>query len=779
VPPAALPIDPWIPEIVARVRESRAAIVTAAPGAGKTTRVAPALAVDGPVILLQPRRIAARSMARRIACEQGWSVGREVGWHVRFERHFGPHTRLLLATEGILTARLQQDPLLSEFRTIVLDEFHERSIHADLGIALAKQAWLARDDLRIVVMSATMEARPVAAYLGGCAVFDVPGRSHALEISYHPETALAAAVRDVVQSTLGQVLCFLPGAGEIRRAVPDVEAAAGPLVEVLPLHGSLDPAEQDRAIAPAANRRVILATNIAETSLTVPGVTTVIDTGIEKVARFDPDRAIDSLETERISRDSADQRSGRAARLGPGRAWRLWREADRLRPHRQPDIHRIDLSGPLLDVLAWGGDPRQIDWFDPPERGALDAGLELLRRLGAVEQGALTPLGRRMHRMPVHPRLARILIAAGATWQSALACALLAERRFVPPTRAATTSDLLSAIEREHELPPHVLRVAASVVSGFETATVPLTPGSADGVDESFRHALLHGYPDRVGRRRAPGSPRVLLASGHGAVIGSESGVRDGEYIVAIDVQAGRRGEGSEARIRLASIIDRDWLTPTGTRVEHELDPGSGAVHAWSRDYYGEIVLCERAVPPDPQLAAGLLASAFMERGLRAEDERLLRRLRFAGFDADVGRLVANASHGCRSLADIDLTREISWEMRQELERLAPDRLLVPSGRSHLLEYQADGSVAATVKLQEMFGLADTPRIGSRKEPVLLALVAPNGRPVQMTRDLRSFWERTYPEVRRELRGRYPRHPWPEDPWTAVPTARTTGRKRT
>ncbi|MEO8076579.1 MAG: helicase-related protein, partial [Acidobacteriota bacterium] len=486
MPPDPLPIDPWIPEIVARVREHRAAIVTAAPGAGKTTRVAPALAADGPVILLQPRRIAARSVARRIAGEQGWSVGAEVGWHVRFERHFGPDTRLLLATEGILTARLQQDPLLSGFRTIILDEFHERSIHADLGIALAKQAWLARDDLRIVVMSATMDAGPVAAYLEGCPVFEVPGRTHPLDISYHPGVPLGAAVREVLTSTRGQVLCFLPGAGEIRRAAADAAAAVGANAEIVPLHGSLDPGEQDRAIAPTSRRRVILATNIAETSLTVPDVGAVIDTGIEKVARYDPDRAIDSLDTQRISRDSADQRAGRAARTGPGQAWRLWHEADRLRPHREPDIHRIDLSGPLLDILAWGGDPRGMDWFEAPETSALDAGLALLERLGASERGALTRLGRQMHRIPAHPRLARILIASGGSRESALACALLAERRFIPPRAATTTSDLLSAIEHERELPPHVRRVAEELIriaSGSSARTVRLTPDTTSDFD--------------------------------------------------------------------------------------------------------------------------------------------------------------------------------------------------------------------------------------------------------------------------------------------------------
>ena len=784
MPLAPLPIDAYIPEIVAHVRENRALVVTAAPGAGKTTRVSPALAAAGAVIVLQPRRVAARSIARRIADEQGWTLGAEVGWHVRFERRFGPDTRLLLATEGILTARLQHDPLLSGFHTIVLDEFHERSIHADLGIALAKQAWLARDDLRIVVMSATMDPAPVAAYLGGCPVLDVPGRMHPLDISYHPDTPLGAAVTQVVKSTPGQVLCFLAGAAEIRRASAEIAGIAGPkgsAVEVVSLHGSLAPAEQDRALAQVSARRIILATNIAETSLTVPGVTAVVDTGIHKVARYDPARAIDSLEPERVSRDSADQRAGRAARLGPGIAWRLWHQAAKLRPHREPDIHRIDLSGPLLDVLAWGGDPLTLDWFDPPGADALAAGMELLQRLGAVDASGLTPLGRRMHRLPIHPRFARILIAAGGTRSAALGCALLSERHFLAPRAETTDCDLLSGIERDRDLPPHVLRVAEDLMR-----IDPVASGFADPVasgfsrthsnDVSFRHALLQGYPDRVAKRREPGSPRVLLASGRGAIVAEESGVRGGAYLVALDVQAGRSNE-PDARIRMASVVDPEWLSPTATGVEHVLDPASGTVRAYARDCYGSIVLAERNTAPDLEETARLLAAAYIARGLTASDEQLLRRLRFAGLEADVTGLVADAARPSRSLAGIDLERALSWNTRHELDRAAPKTLTVPSGRSHPLDYHADGSVSATVKLQELFGLGDTPRIGARAEPVLLVLTAPNGRPVQTTRDLRSFWERTYQEVRKELRGRYPKHPWPEDPWTAVPTARTTRRK--
>ena len=761
-----LPIDAFVPEILARIRDSRAVVITAAPGAGKTTRVPPALAVDGPVIVLQPRRVAARSLAARVAAEQGWTIGQEVGWHVRFERRFGPTTTVLFATEGILTARLQQDPLLTGFRTIILDEFHERSVHADLGIALAKEALRARSDLRLVIMSATLDAAEVSAYLDSCPIVDVPGTSHPLELRYVPTASLSDAVGACLRESAGQVLCFLPGAGEIMRARRELavtidERAA---VEIVELYGSLDAAAQDAAIAPTSRRRIILATNIAETSLTVPGVSAVVDAGLHKVARYDPSRGVDSLETERISQDAADQRTGRAGRLGPGVSMRLWHQHDRLRAHREPEIQRVDLSGPLLDILAWGGDPRSFDWFVTPSPDRVDAAFELLERLGATRAGQLTAPGRRMQRLPLNPRLSAILLAAAGAREAAVACALLSERHYqaVPPgSRPTTASDLLSAAERERDLPPHVLRTARTLQSLVDAT-------ASRSVDEAqFRRALLAGYPDRVGRRRAPGSPRVLLASGHGAVIGSESGVRDGEFLVALDVIAGRPGEAAEARIRIASTVDRSWLTPTHTRVDHVFDPDAGVVRALSRDYYDALILVERPVPADSDEVERLLVEAYLAKPLAEADERTLRRARFAGVTVDARTLVERAARGVRALRDLEVERGLTGDERRRLDQMAPQTIAVPSGREARLEYQADGSVSTAVKLQELFGLADTPRVGPRRDPVLLALLAPNGRPVQMTRDLRSFWERTYPEVRKELRGRYAKHPWPEDPWTA------------
>jgi ATP-dependent helicase HrpB len=780
-----LPIDDFIPEILEAARSRRALILSAAPGAGKTTRVPPALAADGPVIVLQPRRMAARSMARRIADEQSWTLGREVGWQVRFERKFTAETRVLFATEGILTGRLQQDPLLTGFTTIVLDEFHERSIHADVGLALARQAWRARDDLRLVIMSATLQPGPLAAFLDGCPQIAVPGRVHPLEIDYRPGQSVAAAAADLVRQTSGSLLCFLPGAPEINRALGDVRTMVGGDVEVVPLHGSLAADDQDRAIAPGPGRCVILATNIAETSLTVPGVTGVIDTGLQKVARFDPDRGIDSLELERIPADAAEQRAGRAGRLGPGRVRRLWDQSDRLRAHGEPEIHRVDLSDAVLDILAWGGDPRTFEWFDAPAHERVTAALLLLEQLGAVRDARVTAIGSRMKRLPLHPRLARMLLEGHGSRAVALACAFLSERHTSPRHPATTASDLLSAVDDPHAIPPHVRDVARRLGDLVRD----VVDGDEAQADDRFLRAIFTGYPDRVARRRAPGSPKFLLASGHGAILGRESGVRDAEFVVAVDVQAARSGEVAEATIRMASAIDADWFgrgahgpDGRGTRrlhrvqIDHELDQGSGRVRAIERELYGAIVIAERPAAVDPEVAARVLAEAYRMRGWSDDDTRLLRRLRFAEISIDEVALLSAATLGKRAIEDIDLRTALEWAVARDLDRLAPETLAVPSGRTTRLQYQEDGSVIASVKLQELFGLAASPQLGPRSRPVVFELLAPNGRPVQTTRDLRSFWDTTYQEVRKELRARYPRHPWPEDPWTAPPTARTKKR---
>ncbi len=773
---APLPIDEYLPQVGEHLARARALVIVAPPGAGKTTRVAPTLVGDGPVILLQPRRVAARALARRIAEEQGFEVGQEVGWQVRFEREFTEKTRLLVATEGILNARLLADPLLSTFRTVIVDEFHERSIHADLALAFLKQALAARGDLRVVVMSATLDAARVSAFLDGCPVLEVPGRPYPVAVTYTPGVSPAAAVREAASSAGGHILCFLPGVAEIREAEG---ALAGSGLEVRPLYGALEARAQELALLPSVRRKAILATNIAETSLTVDGVDTVVDSGWHKVLRYDAERGIDRLERERIPADSAEQRAGRAGRTAPGRAVRLWEARDRMRPHREPDILRIDLAGPLLDVIAWGGDPLEFEWFEAPPAERMRSALDLLGLLGAVDGRRITSLGQTIRRLALPPRLARVLAAAGPSPRAAAACALLSERRAGRAAAGAapsTDSDVLALLDRLGDAPGPVHQASRELLRSAERllGEVPL---AAD--DVALRRALFVGYPDRVARRREPGSPRLVLASGHGAVLGRESGVRDGELLVALDVVAGPPGPGSEALVRVASRIEREWLEPTSRDVMHRFDEGSRAVRAVEREWYLKLMLAERPVAPRPAEAAKHLAAA-MRRWLSGEaGDVLRRRLAFAGLAPDLGPRIEAAVVGHTRLPDVEPESLLTFEERRDLDRLAPRALSVPSGRQVPLHYGDDGQVVAAVKLQQLFGLTETPRIGPRKEPVTLSLLAPNGRPVQTTRDLRSFWDRTYPEVRKELRGRYPRHPWPEDPWTASPTHRTTNPRTT
>jgi ATP-dependent helicase HrpB len=770
--PSLLPIDDHVPRVVELLRSRGGAVLVAPPGAGKTTRVPPALVDEGPVFLLQPRRVAARSIARRIAEEQEWRVGREVGWQVRFEREYSDQTRLLVATEGILNRRLESDPLLSGFRTVVLDEFHERSLHADLALAFLREAREARSDLRVLVMSATLEGAAVADFLGGAPVMEVAGRPHAVEVRHAPGLTPADGVRQALAGGPGHVLCFLAGTAEIR-ATREELGDLGPEVSILPLHGGLDGRDQDAALAPGDGRKVVLATNVAETSLTVDGVTAVVDCGWHKVARFDAARGLDRLERERIPRDSADQRAGRAGRTGPGRALRLWDPRLRLRPHREPEIHRTDLAVPVLEILAWGAEPARFRWFEAPSPERVGAAMQLLEELGALDGRRLSAVGRALHGLPLHPRLGRVLLAGGGSRRAAAACAVLAERRGPGiGGDVATDSDVLSLADRMAEQPGAVRRAARELAAlGQRLAS----PGSRGDDDVTLRRALLAGFPDRVARRREPGSSRLVLASGTGAVLSRQSGVREGELLLALDVTRG--AAGSEALVHVASRIERDWIVATRRQVVHRLDEDSGTVRAREQEWYHELVLEERPVAPDPEVAASLMAAALAARGLGPHNEAFVRRAAFAGVELDVGALVRQACLGHNRIPALDLASLTPWEARTAVDRGAPSELALPSGRQARLDYREGGRVVASVKLQELFGLEETPRIGPRHEPVVFELLAPNGRPVQTTSDLRSFWNRGYPEVRRELRGRYPKHPWPEDPRTAAPTHRTKRRR--
>jgi ATP-dependent helicase HrpB len=480
-------------------------------------------------------------------------------------------------------------------------------------------------------------------------------------------------------------------------------------------------------------------------------VSAVIDAGLQKVASYDADRGVDALTTERITMDSADQRAGRAARLGPGIARRLWDKRDRLRPHREAEIHRVDLSALLLSILTWGAEPESFEWFDRPSDERIASAISLLARLGAIDGGRVTETGRLMQRLPLHPRLARVLLAAHGSFEGSAACARLSEpspatdHRFVEQNLAKAAKSILGDRYRAHVSDTELLR------------------------------ALLAGYLDRVAKRRDRES--VTMASGHGAVIARDSGVDNAEWVIALDVTSGRKTATTQALLRRASPIESEWLTPTHAETIHRLDVATGTVKAMEVEWYDALILREHPIAPEAGRRAELLTEAWLAREPDDASRQLLRRIGFAGLDLEISDLVKAAAKSARKLSDLVLTEDaLPWDARQRLERQAPSSLLVPSGRSMTVEYGDNGTASVSVKLQELFGLAETPRIGPSKTPITFLLLAPNGRPVQTTQDLKSFWERTYPEVRKELRGRYPRHPWPEDPWTAPATHRTKRR---
>jgi ATP-dependent helicase HrpB len=505
---------------------------------------------------------------------------------------------------------------------------------------------------------------------------------------------------------------------------------------------------------------VILATNVAETSLTVPGVTCVVDSGLHKVARYDPARAIDSLDVERISLDSADQRAGRAGRTAPGTVVRLWDARDRLRPHREPEIARVDLTSTVLDVAAWGGDPRTFAWFDAPPAPAVDAAIRLLRRLGAFDEGDRpTEIGRLLQRMPLSPRLGRILIGARGAAIAARACAILSERGATIPGHQATTCDLLAAVDQPGDLPPHVAAVARELEGLAHRVLGGAARERVD--DDEFRRAVLAAYPDRVARRRAPRVDNLVLSSGTGARLARESGVVDAEFLVAVEMRGTTAGPAGEPIVRVATGIERDWLTPTGTAIKHTFDAQNGSVRAVRLEHYDALVVRERPIAPDPDEAARILGDEYIRRGPTEADGLLINRLQFADVPVSFDALVRRAAGGAGRLSDLHLERHLDDEVRRRLDREAPRSVALSNGTGLTVDYRAEGRPMASVKLQRLIGVTETPRIGRRRVPLTFEILAPNGRPVQVTSDLASFWSTVYPDIRGALRARYPKHRWP------------------
>ncbi|HYN43579.1 MAG TPA: ATP-dependent helicase HrpB [Thermoanaerobaculia bacterium] len=847
--PIALPIDPFLPELVAALRHRGTLVLVAPPGAGKTTRVPPALLAagllrSGTLWVLQPRRVAARAAARRIASELGEAAGERAGYQIRDEGVRSARTRILVVTEGILTRRLLEDPSLPGVAGVMLDEFHERSRHADLALAMLREVRAAlREDLLLVVASATLDPGPVAAFLadahGPAPVLSVPGRPFPVEVRHSDhadprplEARVVSAVRTALsEGPRGDVLVFLPGAFEIRRARGAVESMGEPL-DVRILHGDLPGAAQDAALAPAPadRRRVILATNVAETSLTIEGVSTVVDSGLARTLRFDPRSGLDRLVLGRIPRASAEQRAGRAGRLGPGLALRLFsrHEEQGLRPFEEPELFRTDLASPLLDVLLWTArDPALFGWFERPPAASMALALRLLRRLGAVEEDSYdpTPRGRKMAALPVHPRLAALVLAGaerGLLREAAILAALVEERDVLAASRVFGggtqdvdhASDLLLRLDLLDEaersglsrsrlsslgLDPGaaltVLRLRDLLLGRFSPGARPNRASEAD-----LLRLVLAAYPDRIARRRRPAGAEAMLAGGTPLVFDSRCTVRSAELVAVIETFAAPSGPD---RIRLASAVEREWLDELpGERVRTETvrswDEASERVVARQRVVYDDLVLEEKEIPAplDEDTARLLLEAARtdLHRALEPDAgvERLRARVAFLRrsmpeldlppLDDDaLAELLSGLVAGRRRLTQLRQTplepllrARLGARALRLLDEHAPDSLPVPTGRDLPLRYDADGPPVLAVKLQELFGLAATPRVAGGRVPVLLHLLSPAGRPVQVTSDLASFWSTTYPAVRRELRGRYPKHPWPEDPWTAPPRRGTT-----
>ncbi len=816
-PPQALPIDALLPKLLERLRVCTTVLLQAPPGAGKTTRVPPAL-FDADwrggrrILVLEPRRLAARAAARFMARERGEEVGATVGFRTRLESRASRETRIEVVTEGILTRMLQADPALVDYAAVVFDEFHERSLNADLGLALVRETQQAlREDLRVVVMSATLDTAPLAKLLDDAPVLSSEGRSHPVAVRYRPirpeqrlDPAVASSVRGALAEQTGSVLVFLPGIAEIRR-VSDRLGEPGDDVDVRPLHGSLPPAEQDAAIAPApaGRRKVVLSTAIAETSLTIEGVRVVVDAGLARRARFDPGSGMTRLVTGRVSRAAAEQRAGRAGRLEPGVAYRLWSEAEhkRLPAFTPPEILEADLAPLVLELAGWGTrDPGDLAWLDAPPPAHWAQASDLLRWLDAVDQhGAITALGRDMLSAGLHPRLARMWILGrrnGYAGTAARLAALLGERDILGPDAGADLTDRLDALAGEQgpgvrRGALHAVRKLARRLSGSEADRSRADPGAL----------LAQAFPDRVARRRSGGSARYQLANGRGAWLPDDDPLAASEWLVAAELD----GRARESRIFRAAGIDRRGLeNALGEHIaDHDItewDNRRGTVVVRHQRRLGALVLEQREgdAPTAEQRAAGLVEAARRKgldalnwtdaaRGLTARVEFLRRQDPDAwpAFDETsltrklsgwLAPFLAGLTHW-REVEKLDLVPALEHRLgharKRELDRMAPTRIEIPTGQAMRLDYGAESGPVLAVKLQAVFGWSETPRVTDGQVPIVLHLLDPAGRPLAVTSDLASFWENAYPEVARQMRGRYPKHPWPDNPLSARPTMRT------
>ncbi len=856
---AGLPVIQVIPQVTAALNHPGRAVLQAPPGSGKTTRVPLAL-LDEPwlagkkILMLEPRRLAARTCARFMAEQCGEKVGQTVGYRIRMETRTGPRTRIEVVTEAILTRMIQNDPALEGVGLVIFDEFHERHVHSDLGLALCLEiAEVLRPDLRILVMSATMDTDDLGTLLEPVKIIVSEGRQWPVDTVYLPPPAgrtgpgpfgsvLAGCVTAVLTALSdhdGDILVFLPGAGEIRHMERMLAGKTGPDVRVFPLSGRL-PLDRQRAVlapSPPGSRKVVLATAVAETSLTIEGVTVVVDSGLMRRPLFFPGTGLTRLQTLPVSRASADQRRGRAGRTGPGICYRIWSEHVHkgLVPFSRPEIVEQDLTGVALELALWGvRDPGALKWLDPPPAGAFDQAKDLLGRLGCLDDsGRITAHGKTVAGSGIHPRLAHMILEADRSGNGFLACCLavlLEENPDLPGCshdpdlrtrleilvsfqhhqeiggRTSCSGDAADEIYRQMGAEPPRSR-AEALLTGTRRLARKLKIREQAIDPEKAGITLSLGFPERVARRRGPLS--YILASGSGAVFRDPNTVSMHEYVLAAHVE----GAPGNAVIFLAAPIqepdlDRVWADRMETRESVVWDPDRQAVQSLTRTWFGRILIRQAPLPdPDPEAVKRAMLEGIRQMGLDALPwTRTLMQLRyricFLRDHAGVSRLPDLSEDGLmntlsswlgpfltgirttRDLSRVDLagalTALLSWKDRSRVEALAPSHITVPSGSRIPLSYSDGGRILASpvlsVRIQEMFGETRTPKVADGRIPVTLHLLSPAGRPVQVTGDLESFWKHTYREVKKDLMGRYPRHYWPDDPLTAVPTRRAKPR---
>ena len=829
-----LPVEAILSDIRRALADRGAAVVHAPPGAGKTTLVPPAL-LEEPwlgtdrIVMLEPRRLAARAAAHRMAHLRGEATGRTIGYRTRLDTRVSAATRIEVVTEGVLTRMIHHDPTLQGYGLVIFDEFHERSLHADIGLALVLHTrQVVREDLRVLVMSATLDGIAVARVLGDAPVLTATGRQFDVETRYRPPPAVAgrasrheaaftaSIIREAVQDNPGDVLVFLPGAPEIQRVLGTLEAEPLPSgVDLIPLHGSLDPGQQDRAIAPAptGRRKVVLSTSIAETSLTIDGVRVVVDAGWSRRSRFSPRTGMSRLETLRVSHAAADQRRGRAGRTAPGVCYRLWSESDHgsLQAFAPPEILEGDLVPLALDLALLGiADPAQLRWLDPPPPAAFAQGRELLRELDAIDDvGRVTDHGEAMARLGMHPRLANMVLRAGSEGLTSLACelgAILTERDPLRSMATAVGSDLRARIDALHDpraYPGADRATLHRITAQAREWLARVGAATSRAGDADIGPLLALAFPDRVAQRRPGPAPRYLLRNGTGAALPEGDALGSQAFLVIAESD----GRAPEAKAYLAASIgavdvERDFASQVVESTTVHWDDEHG-IRAHTERRLGALVLSRRHErnPRDDDVVAAV-GAAIRRNGLEvlhwSDTARQLRQ-RLAFLHAhdpswpDVGDATLNVAlldrlrdqlarvRTAAALRRVDpesaLMELLDWEQRRRLDRLAPTHFEAPTGSRLPIDYADPRSPAVSVRLQEVFGMAETPAIMDGRVVLTLHLLSPAHRPVQVTRDLAGFWRSSYADVRKDMRARYPRPPWPEDPMSATATRRAKPRK--